>query len=85
MTLTDDAQAAIRAYAWPGNVRELGNLLERIVIMHAGETVDAGMLPAWLGARSGAPAAAEARAGGLPEEGVDLRKHLAQLEATMIR
>ncbi|HET8691349.1 MAG TPA: sigma-54 dependent transcriptional regulator [Steroidobacteraceae bacterium] len=85
VTLTDDAQAAIRAYAWPGNVRELGNLLERIVIMHAGETVDAGMLPAWLGARSGAPAAAEARAGGLPEEGVDLRKHLAQLEATMIR
>jgi sigma-54 specific flagellar transcriptional regulator A len=81
--LTDDARAALRNYAWPGNVRELGNLLERIVIMHAGECVDAFMLPPWFSARArSAPAAI---AGGLPEGGVDLRKHLAELEAHMLR
>jgi len=79
--LTDDAQAALMAYAWPGNVRELGNLLERMVIMHAGESVDAAMFPSWLVPR----APLEVRAGGLPEGGVDLRKHLAELEASMIR
>jgi sigma-54 specific flagellar transcriptional regulator A len=85
ITLADDALAALCAYAWPGNVRELGNLLERIVIMHAGESVDAAMLPGWLTARAAAPAAAEPGTGGLPEGGVDLKKHLADLEATMIR
>jgi len=81
--LTEDARAALSSYAWPGNVRELGNLLERIVIMHAGERVDLGMLPSWLSARlQSAPAAT---AGGLPEGGVDLKKHLADLEANMLR
>ena len=78
--LTDDAKAALMAYGWPGNVRELGNLLERIVIMHSGERVDASMLPSWL-----LPRAAAGAAGGLPECGVDLRKYLADLESTMIR
>jgi sigma-54 specific flagellar transcriptional regulator A len=85
ISLTDDAQSALRAYAWPGNVRELANLLERIVIMHAGESVDAGMLPGWLANRPTTPAAVDAGARGLPEGGVDLKKHLAELEATMIR
>ncbi len=83
VTLADDAQAAIRRYAWPGNVRELANLLERMVIMHAGERIDASMLPIWLA--PAAPAVADVSAGGLPEGGVDLKKHLADLEATMIR
>jgi sigma-54 specific flagellar transcriptional regulator A len=79
--LTDDAQSALKAYAWPGNVRELGNLLERMVIMHAGEQVDASMFPPWLAGR----ALAEPGVGELPEDGVDLKKHLAELEASMIR
>jgi sigma-54 specific flagellar transcriptional regulator A len=39
------------------------------------------MLPSWLVPR----APVEARAGGLPEGGVNLRQHLAELEASMIR
>jgi len=51
--------------------------------MHAGERVDAFMLPPWLSSRTqSAPATS---AGGLPEGGVDLKKHLADLEANMLR
>jgi NtrC-family two-component system response regulator AlgB len=34
-----EAMNAIRNYEWPGNVRELQNVVERAVIMTAGETV----------------------------------------------
>jgi two-component system nitrogen regulation response regulator NtrX len=37
---------------WPGNVRELRNLMERLVIMLPGETIDAPDLPAPLRAVS---------------------------------
>jgi DNA-binding NtrC family response regulator len=32
-TLTDDAQAALRAHAWPGNVRELKSAMRRVAIL----------------------------------------------------
>ena len=40
-----DAKKALLAYAWPGNVRELRNFMERMIILHAGETVSRAMLP----------------------------------------
>jgi two-component system nitrogen regulation response regulator NtrX len=33
--------AALREYAWPGNVRELRNVLERVLIMVPGDTIEA--------------------------------------------
>jgi len=39
------AMDQLREYAWPGNVRELKNLVERVVILSAGETIDASDLP----------------------------------------
>jgi transcriptional regulator with GAF, ATPase, and Fis domain len=38
--LTDSAWRALEHHAWPGNVRELSNLMERLVIYHAGHEVD---------------------------------------------
>jgi DNA-binding NtrC family response regulator len=32
-TLTDDAQAALRAHAWPGNVRELKATMRRVAVL----------------------------------------------------
>jgi two-component system nitrogen regulation response regulator NtrX len=32
---------ALMAYSWPGNVRELMNVVERLAILHAGETIGA--------------------------------------------
>jgi two-component system nitrogen regulation response regulator NtrX len=36
---TDDAVRALTRYPWPGNVRELANVIERLAILHRGETV----------------------------------------------
>ena len=44
--LGDGVASALLRYRWPGNVRELNNLMERLVIMHAGCVVGVGDLPA---------------------------------------
>ena len=36
-----DAIAALRQYSWPGNVRELRNVVERLVLLSAEETITA--------------------------------------------
>jgi DNA-binding NtrC family response regulator len=38
--VTDLSWRALEQHAWPGNVRELSNLMERLVIYHAGHEVD---------------------------------------------
>jgi two-component system nitrogen regulation response regulator NtrX len=38
---TGEAIAMLASYKWPGNVRELANVVERIAILHSGETVSA--------------------------------------------
>ncbi|MCZ6767600.1 MAG: sigma-54 dependent transcriptional regulator [bacterium] len=43
--LTKRALAHLTEYAWPGNVRELRNLVERLVILTQGSTIDIGDLP----------------------------------------
>ena len=40
-TCDPSALSAMRHYHWPGNVRELRNLLERLMIMVPGETIEA--------------------------------------------
>jgi DNA-binding NtrC family response regulator len=39
------AVAALMKYAWPGNVRELENLVQRMVILHGGGSIDLSDLP----------------------------------------
>ncbi len=41
----DGVQQALLAYRWPGNVRELQNLMERLLILHAGSIVRLADLP----------------------------------------
>jgi DNA-binding NtrC family response regulator len=38
--ISEQAWRALEAHPWPGNVRELGNVMERLVIYHAGRDVD---------------------------------------------
>lgn len=42
---SSEAIGRLQQYTWPGNVRELRNTIERVVIMHGGDRVDAGDLP----------------------------------------
>lgn len=46
MKFDESARSAILKYHWPGNVRELRNFVERMLIMHNGQTVGKNMLPA---------------------------------------
>jgi DNA-binding NtrC family response regulator len=58
--VTDLAWRALERHSWPGNVRELSNLMERLVIYHAGHEVDVEELglppPPSTQVRLGAPA-----------------------------
>ncbi len=40
LRLAPDAVTALEGYVWPGNVRELQNLVERAVVLNAGQVVD---------------------------------------------
>ncbi|MGE0107202.1 MAG: sigma-54 interaction domain-containing protein [Thiomonas sp.] len=117
----DGVQQALLSYRWPGNVRELQNLMERLLILHAGSIVRLADLPPKL--RAGGdlgrdlgrglsvteaalpelatnPAAEDDEQEGLqalmramtepvlqpvlPEEGMDLRAYLEQIERSLI-
>ena len=39
MALADGELQRLQEYPWPGNVRELKNILERSLILHAGEAL----------------------------------------------
>ncbi|MGN6514934.1 MAG: sigma 54-interacting transcriptional regulator, partial [Rhizomicrobium sp.] len=46
--LDADALQLLRQYRWPGNVRELENLVRRLAVLHAGETIPASAVMAEL-------------------------------------
>ena len=43
--LTHDAITSLQGYQWAGNVRELENMMEKIMIFHHGEQIEAKHLP----------------------------------------
>jgi len=43
--ISDDALTLLVQYAWPGNVRELKNVIERVLILETGDTIEANDLP----------------------------------------
>ena len=60
MTLTPDAEQAIRVHAWPGNVRELRNVVEQAVLLAPGPEITPEVLrlpPVAASATATAPAA----------------------------
>ena len=91
--IDEPAMKCLERYDWPGNVRELENALERAVALEKHEEVAVWTLPERV---SGvAPQAVAAAAGGdgsavpsplpsVPEAGLDLEQHIAQLERRYI-
>jgi DNA-binding NtrC family response regulator len=70
--ITQDALTALEGYQWPGNAREVRNIIERLLILRAGDTPIRAeelpievRLPSSTGTGTGCPYV-------LPEEGVDL-------------
>ncbi len=78
--LTPNAMAALEEHSWPGNVRELENLVQRLVIMVPGETIDLQHLPQQLLAQS--VTAHEAIL--LPPEGVRFDDEVRELEVALL-
>jgi two-component system, NtrC family, nitrogen regulation response regulator NtrX len=82
-TLDGEALAYFLAYDWPGNVRELRNMVERLVIMTAGDVITPDDLPVPLRAKEAVAAAGEARERSLKEarDGFERSYILAELRA----
>ncbi len=76
--LSDEALEALAAHAFPGNVRELKNLIERLVILGADDTITGADVRQALGT-SNAPSAA-----GLYRPGVPFRVLTEEAERTIL-
>jgi len=59
-----EAMQFLQAYSWPGNVRELRNMVERLMLLAAGDTIDAATVESAL--PQSAPAAASTSTGDGP-------------------
>src|SRR5262245_51311562 len=49
LRFSPEAMERLTQYQWPGNIRELRNMVERLMILHEGEDVQAKELPVELG------------------------------------
>ncbi len=58
MSLAPSAVQALEAHDWPGNVRELENVIERVVVMGEGESIDGVELERFLQRKGARPAGA---------------------------
>jgi two-component system response regulator PilR (NtrC family) len=79
-SLTPEAMELLCNYHYPGNVRELENLIERAVILATGPRVDESALPEL--SRPRLPA--NARPTTLPEAGLDLDRHIGEIEKELV-
>jgi DNA-binding NtrC family response regulator len=80
--LTPEALTALETHDWPGNVRQLRNVLERILLLEDGETIEITSLPVEISrpmAAGGPPNPTQGFV--LPLEGVQLE----ELEKTLLR
>jgi two-component system, NtrC family, response regulator AtoC len=57
--LASETESLLLAYGWPGNVRELKNLIERLVILSIGDTIEADHLPVPFSAATDGPTVEE--------------------------
>lgn len=73
MTLAPAALAKLAGYGWPGNIRELRNVIERAVLLSAGNELDAEDIMLGRLAARGAAASADG-VFSLPPGGCDLAK-----------
>ncbi|MEE9235913.1 MAG: sigma-54 dependent transcriptional regulator [Candidatus Acidoferrales bacterium] len=79
--IAEDALRALQEYSWPGNVRELENAMERAVALEMGEEISLGNLPEDV-SRVAAPVPGDSL---LPDEGIDLEKHVQEQEKAYLR
>ena len=82
--VSEEAMRLLRRYGWPGNARELRNVIERAVILCEGEEIEPRHLPAEIVERQRTPRLVPSVEVSLDEEGIDLRRTVADFEKRMI-
>jgi len=80
--IAPEAMRLLEAYDWPGNVRELENTMERCAALETGPSVSVGVLPEKIihGAAAHAAAASSNGKAVIPDGGMDLEKHIQEVE-----
>lgn len=81
MTISKQALEVLERHSWPGNVRELENLVERLVALTEGDSIQVDDLPIAM--------CIDSKASGdisldLPESGIDMVVYIANIESRLI-
>lgn len=84
ISFSEDALSMLLGYDWPGNIRELENLIERLVILRGGNTITPDDLPAKVYRHNPLATDHYKNIFELPEDGVDLKKVLSDIEDSLI-
>ncbi len=84
LEFSDGALDLLVHYEWPGNVRELENLVERLVILKGGSLVKVADLPTKILKYASVIVPPSEELIELPNDGIDLKKALAQIENSLI-
>jgi two-component system response regulator PilR (NtrC family) len=79
--VSPDAMALLERYHWPGNIRELENVIERAIVLGAGDVLTIDSLPESV-RRPRPPAGFDLE---LPPDGLDLEATLNQLEKKLLQ
>jgi two-component system response regulator PilR (NtrC family) len=84
--ISDASVKLLSGYEWPGNVRQLENTIERAVALCQGNELEVELPMERAKLRLAAAAAAGgASAVSIPAEGLDMERHVADLERTLIQ
>jgi two-component system, NtrC family, response regulator PilR len=81
LRISDEAMRCLEQHDWPGNVRELENTIERAVAFETTEEIKIERLPPKISRRNPSESNGSDK---IPETGIDLEKHLAEIEKSYI-
>ena len=79
--VSEEAMRQLEHYDWPGNVRELENTIERAVAFETGEEIRPERLPIRISCLNSSESSDYDK---IPENGIDLERHLSDIEKSYI-
>jgi two-component system, NtrC family, response regulator PilR len=83
--IASDSLRVLSGYEWPGNVRQLENTIERAVALETGNELHVDLPSERQKARAAAAAVGGNSDAGIPAEGLDMERYIADLERSMIQ
>jgi two-component system response regulator PilR (NtrC family) len=81
LRISPEAMDCLEQYDWPGNVRELENTIERAVAFETTEEIKVDRLPPKVSCLNFSESNGSDK---IPETGIDLERHLAEIEKSYI-